>query len=153
MCVHCVCNVCKLQTSISNISRSSEEFVSHAVDHVPLSNQSKDSPKDSTRRFFVSPSGGYRASGIPASRKLSSILTESTFSDKSEGATRMMIRFPSKSASQLPDLHFPRNFEPTHPGCGSVLLEKSASTRCHGRLVNWYIRLTRSRFRNKIWCG
>ena len=82
-------------TSISNISRSSEEFVSHAVDHVPLSNQSKDSPKDSTRRFFVSPSGGYRASGIPASRKLSSILTESTFSDKSEGATRMMIRFPA----------------------------------------------------------
>ena len=65
-------------TSISKISRSSEEFVSHAMDDLSLWNRSTDSSKDSTQRFFLSLSKGSRASGIPSSGKLSSTLPEST---------------------------------------------------------------------------
>ena len=37
----------------------------------------------------------------------------------------MMVRF----LSQLPDLHFPENVEPTHPDYGSILVVKSVSNQ------------------------
>ena len=81
--------------SIINISRSSEEFVTHAMDDLSLWNQSTDSSKDSTRRFFVSLSEGSRASGIPDSGEVSGTLRESTLSDKTKGAGEKAVRFPT----------------------------------------------------------
>ena len=77
----------------------------------------------------MSPSEGFRATGIPASGRLSGTLAESTSSDKAEGTGRTMVLFQQHGVSELPDLHFLRNFEPSHPGCGSNLVKKYSSTQ------------------------
>ena len=64
------------------------------MDDFSLGNQSTDSSKDSTRRYFVSPSEGSRASGIPASGKLPGTLRESTLLDKAKGSGGMTFRIP-----------------------------------------------------------
>ena len=108
--------------SISNISRSFEEFVSHAMNDLSLWNRSTDSSKDSTRRFFLSLSECSRASGIPASGKLSGTLRESTLSDKATGSGGMTVRFPTIRRLTVVGLGF-------HLDCGSSHVEKSASNQ------------------------
>ena len=117
------------QRQFQIFSRSSETLVIHAKDDFSLWNQSTDSSKDSTRRFFVSPSEGSRTSRNLASLRLSGTLAESTLSGKAKGAGEMMVRFPTTRRLSLTGSAFSRELRANSPCLRSILVVKSVSNQ------------------------